>query len=64
MSTFIIWTDVSHEDQEKKKAEFLAVAVVGDRILFQGPNQLDQTWYTITVTKDGIKTLTYFLNLD
>ena len=64
MSTFIIWTDVSHEDQEKKKAEFLAVAVVGDRILFQGPNQLDQTWYIVTITKDGIKTLTYFLNLD
>ena len=56
MSSFMIWTDVSHEDQEKKKAEFLAVAVVGDRILYQGANQMDQTWYQV-IEKDGKKEL-------
>ena len=60
----VIYTDLTPAQPEIQLEQILAVAVVGDRIVFQGPNQLDQTWYIVTITKDGIKTLTYFLNLD
>jgi len=56
MSTSIIWTDLSHEEQEKRKAEFLATASVGDKLLYQGPNQMDQTRYEV-VLKDNKKEL-------
>jgi len=58
MSTFIIWTDLSHEEQEKKKKKFLSAASIGDKILYQGPNQLDQTWY-IVIEEAGNKELSW-----
>ena len=56
MSTSIIWTDLSHEEQEKRKADFLATASVGDKLLYQGPNQMDQMRYEV-VLKDNKKEL-------
>lgn len=56
MSTYIIWTDTPDEAQEKRKAEFLATALPGDRIIYQGPNQMDQTRYEVVII-DGRKEL-------
>ena len=47
----VIYTDLTPAQQEIQLEQILAVAVVGDRIVFQGPNQLDQTWYIVTITK-------------
>ena len=40
MSTFTIYTDMW----------VIQKAKVGDRVLYQGPNQMDQTWYRIIET--------------
>jgi hypothetical protein len=47
MSTFTIYTDLWESQQEKCLEEVLQKAKVGDRVLYQGPNQMDQTWYRI-----------------
>jgi hypothetical protein len=56
MSVCTIWTDLSHEEQEKRKDDFLATASAGDIIIYQGPNQMDQTRYEVVI-KDGKKEL-------
>jgi len=56
MRTFIIWTDLSHSEQAIRKRDILLQANPGDRIVYQGPNQMDQTWYEV-VEMDGIKEL-------
>ena len=50
MSTFTIYTDLWESQKEKCLQEVLQKAKVGDRILYQGPNQMDQTWYRIIET--------------
>ena len=47
MSTFTIYTDVWENQKEKYLEEILQKAKIGDRVLYQGPNQMDQTWYRI-----------------
>lgn len=56
MSTYVIWTDFSHEEQEKRKEDFLATASAGDILIYQGPNQMDQTRYKVVI-EDGKKEL-------
>jgi hypothetical protein len=56
MSTCRIWTDLSHEEQERKKEEFLATASAGDIVIYQGPNQMDQKRYEVVI-KDNKKEL-------
>jgi hypothetical protein len=58
MSTFTIYTDVWEKEQEKCLQEVLLKAKIGDRILYQGPNQMDQTWYII-IEVDGGRELKY-----
>jgi hypothetical protein len=58
MSTFTIYTDLCDKEQEKYLQEVLHKAKAGDRILYQGPNQMDQTWYSI-IEENGIRTLKY-----
>ena len=41
MSTFIIWSDLTKAEQDKKLEEILAVAALDDFILYQGANQMD-----------------------
>lgn len=50
MSTFTIYTDLWESQKEKCLQEVLQKAKVGDRVLYQGPNQMDQTWYRIIET--------------
>ena len=50
MSTFTIYTDLWESQKEKCLQEVLEKAKVGDRVLYQGPNQMDQTWYRIIET--------------
>ena len=50
MSTFTIYTDLWESQKEKCIQEVLQKAKVGDRVLYQGPNQMDQTWYRIIET--------------
>jgi hypothetical protein len=52
MSTFTIYTDLWESQKEKCLEEVLQKAKIGDRVLYQGPNQMDQTWYRI-VEKNG-----------
>jgi hypothetical protein len=47
MSTFTIYTDLWESQKEKCLQEVLQKAKIGDRVLYQGPNQMDQTWYSI-----------------
>jgi len=47
MSSITIWTDTSCEEQKKKEDDFLMTAMVGDRVIYQGPNQMDTNWYTV-----------------
>ena len=56
MSTFTIWSDLTQAEQDKKLEEILAVASLDDFILYQGANQLDQTWYRV-IEKDNKKEL-------
>jgi len=56
MSTFIIWSDLTKAEQDKKLEEILAVAALDDFILYQGANQMDQTWYRV-IEKEGKKDL-------
>jgi len=56
MSSITIWTDTSYEEQKKKESDFLMTAQVGDRVTYQGPNQMDTTWYTV-IEIDGKKQL-------
>jgi hypothetical protein len=58
MSTFTIYTDLCDKEQEKYLQEVLQKAKAGDRILYQGPNQMDQTWYLI-IEESGIRALKY-----
>ena len=50
MSTFTIYTDMWESQKEKCLQEVIQKAKVGDRVLYQGPNQMDQTWYRIIET--------------
>ena len=50
MSTFTIYTDMWESQKEKCLEEVLQKAKIGDRVLYQGPNQMDQTWYRIVET--------------
>jgi hypothetical protein len=50
MSTFTIYTDLWESQKEKCLQEVLEKAKIGDRVLYQGPNQMDQTWYRIIET--------------
>ena len=50
MSTFTIYTDLWESQKEKCLQEVIQKAKVGDRVLYQGPNQMDQTWYRIIET--------------
>ena len=50
MSTFTIYTDIWESEREKCLEEILQKAKIGDRVLYQGPNQMDQTWYRIIET--------------
>jgi len=50
MSTFTIYTDLWESQKEKCLQEVLQKAKIGDRVLYQGPNQMDQTWYRIIET--------------
>lgn len=52
MKTFIIYTDVC--DQDKHLDHALLVGRLGDRVLYQGPNQEDQAWFVI-IDKNGKK---------
>ena len=56
MSTFTIYTDLTESEQEKWLEEARFNAKVGDRVLYQGPNQMDQTWYII-IEENGKKEL-------
>jgi hypothetical protein len=56
MSTFTIYTDLWEKEKERCLEEVLQKAKVGDRILYQGPNQMDQTWYRI-VEENGERAL-------
>ncbi len=56
MSTFTIYTDLWESQKEKCLEEVLQKAKAGDRVLYQGPNQMDQTWYQI-IDKDGERAL-------
>ena len=58
MSSITIWTDTSYEEQEKKQKEFLIHAKVGDRVTYQGPNQMDTNLYTV-IEKEGKKELVW-----
>ena len=58
MSTFTIYTDVCESQKEKCLQEVLEKAKIGDRVLYQGPNQMDQTWYRIIET-NGERELKY-----
>ena len=58
MSTFTIYTDVWESQKEKCLQEVLEKAKIGDRVLYQGPNQMDQTWYRIIET-NGERELKY-----
>jgi len=61
MSTFTIYTDLWEKEQEKCLQEVLQKAKAGDRILYQGPNQMDQTWYLI-IEENGIRTLKFIVH--
>jgi hypothetical protein len=50
MSTFTIYTDLWESQKEKCLQEVLQKAKIGDRVLYQGPNQMDQMWYRIIET--------------
>ncbi len=54
MSTFTIYTDVWESQKEKYLQEILQKAKIGDRVLYQGPNQMDQMWY-IVVEVNGMR---------
>jgi len=56
MSTCRIWTDLSQQEQDKIKDDFLSTASPGDIIIYQGPNQMDQTRYEVVI-KEGKKEL-------
>jgi len=56
MNSITIWTDTPHEEQVRKKNNFLMTAEVGDRVIYQGPNQMDTTWYVV-IEVDGKKEL-------
>ena len=58
MSTFTIYTDLWKSQKEKCLQEVLEKAKIGDRVLYQGPNQMDQTWYRIIET-NGERELKY-----
>jgi hypothetical protein len=58
MSTFTIYTDLWESQKEKCLQEVLEKAKIGDRVLYQGPNQMDQTWYRIIET-NGERELKY-----
>ena len=58
MSTFTIYTDLWESQKEKCLQEVLEKAKIGDRVLYQGPNQMDQTWYRIIET-NGERELEY-----
>ena len=49
MSTCRIWTDLSQQEQDKIKDDFLATASPGDIVIYQGPNQMDQTRYEVII---------------
>jgi hypothetical protein len=49
MSVCTIWTDLPQEEQDKRKDDFLATASTGDIIIYQGPNQMDQTRYEVII---------------
>lgn len=54
MSTFTIYTDLWENQKEKYLEEILQKAKIGDRVLYQGPNQMDQTWYTV-IEVNGVR---------
>jgi hypothetical protein len=54
MSTFTIYTDLWESQKEKYLQEILQKAKIGDRVLYQGPNQMDQMWY-IVVEVNGMR---------
>ena len=58
MSTFTIYTDVWESQKEKCLQEVLQTAKIGDRVLYQGSNQMDQTWYLI-IEENGERVLKY-----
>jgi hypothetical protein len=58
MSTFTIYTDVWQSQKEKCLQEVLQKAKIGDRVLYQGPNQMDQMWYLI-IEENGERALKY-----
>ena len=58
MSTFTIYTDVWQSQKEKCLQEVLEKAKIGDRVLYQGPNQMDQMWYLI-IEEKGERALKY-----
>ena len=60
MSTFTIYTDLWESEREKCLEEVLQNAKIGDRVLYQGPNQMDQTWYRI-IEKDGERALSLII---
>ena len=60
----VIYTDLTPTQQAIQVQAILATAQPGECVVFQGPNQLDQTWYKIIINKDGVKLLDYFMNLD
>jgi len=47
MSTFTIYTDLWESQKEKYLQEILQKAKIGDRVLYQGPNQMDKMWYVV-----------------
>ena len=61
MSTFTIYTDVWENQKEKCLQEVLQTAKIGDRVLYQGPNQMDQMWYLI-IEENGERALKYIVH--
>jgi hypothetical protein len=61
MSTFTIYTDQWESQKEKCLQEVLQKAKIGDRVLYQGPNQMDQMWYLI-IEEKGERALKYIVH--